>query len=129
MPASLTLRVSALWRQLRCRSTLSAPDERTLDIRLGGSLFTGPLSPLFRDLRRPLQTGDRIELTDLTITLLEATREGDVLAVRFAFAVPLEDASLRWVRWEGDGYVPFTPPPVGGTMELPAARGFIDQYR
>jgi hypothetical protein len=108
---------------------IERPDERTLDIRLGGSLFTGPLSPLFRDLRRPLQTGDRIELTDLTITILEATREGDVLAVRFAFAVPLEDASLRWVRWEGDGYVPFTPPPVGGTMELPAARGFIDQYR
>ena len=104
-------------------------DERTLDIRMDGGLFAGPLSWLFRDRGHPLRPGDRIELTDLTVTVLEAGPGGDVLAVRFEFGVPLEDASLRWVRWEDDGYVPFTPPAVGQAVELPAARGVTDQFR
>jgi hypothetical protein len=104
-------------------------DERTLEIHMDGGLFAGPLSLLFRDSRHPLRTGDRIELADLTVTVLDATPTGDVLAARFEFGVPLEDASLRWVRWDDGGYVPFTPPPVNRTVELPAARGVTDQFR
>jgi len=109
--------------------TVSRRDARTLDIRMEGGLLASPLGPLFRSRRHPLRPGDRFELTDLTVTVLDATATGDVRAARFEFAVPLEDASLRWVRWEGDGYVAFTPPPVNGSVELPAARGFTDQYR
>lgn len=104
-------------------------DDRTLDIRMDGGLFAGPLSWLFRDSEHRLRTGDRIELTDMTVTVLDASPKGDVLAARFEFGVPLEDDSLRWVRWDDGGYIPFTPPPVGRTLELPAARGVTDQFR
>jgi hypothetical protein len=109
--------------------TVSRIDDRTLDIRLDGGLFAGPLGPLFRDNRHRLRAGERIELSDLAVTVLDATPTGDVRAARFEFGVPLEDASLRWVRWVNGGYVPFTPPPVGRTVELPAARSLMDQYR
>jgi len=104
-------------------------DERTLDIRMDGGLFAGPLSWLFRDRRNPLRAGDRIELADLTVTVLDAGPESQVLAARFEFGVPLEDASLRWVPRDDGGYIPFTPPPVGRAVELPAARGVTDQFR
>jgi len=109
--------------------SLHRVDSRTLDVHMDGGLFAGPLSGLFRDERNPLRAGDRITLTGLTITVLAADPEGDVLAARFEFGVPLEDPSLRWVRWEEDGYVPFPSPPVGSTVELPAARGMVDRYR
>jgi hypothetical protein len=36
------------------------------------------------------------------------------------FAVPLEDASLVWMRWQdARGYVPATPPAIGTTVVLP----------
>jgi len=104
-------------------------DDRTLDIRMDGGLFAGPLSGLFRDGRHPLRTGDRVELRGLTVTVLEATSDGDVLEARFEFSVPLEHSSLRWVRWDDGGYVPFTPPPVGRSVGLPSARSVIDRYR
>lgn len=104
-------------------------DPRTLDIRMDGGLFASPLAGLFRDGRTPMRAGERIELSDLTVTVLEADATGDVLAARFEFGVPLEDRSLRWVRWNDGGYVAFVPPPVGETVELRAARGELDRYR
>ena len=104
-------------------------DERALDIRMDGGLFAGPLGGLFRDDQHPFRTGDRVELTGLTVTVLDATSDGNVLEARFEFSVPLEDASLRWVRWDDGGYIPFRPPPVGRTVQLPAARSVVDQFQ
>jgi len=109
--------------------TVSRPGERTLDIRMHGGLFAGPLGELFHDPRRLLLPGTRVELGGLTVTVLETAPSGDVLAARFDFAVPLEDGSLRLLRWEDGGYVPFAPPAVGRAVELPAARGVLDRFR
>jgi hypothetical protein len=103
-------------------------DERTLDIRMNDGLFAGPLSRLFRGPRKPLRSGDRIELGDWRVTVIDAAPDGDVRQARFEFTVPLEDASLRWVCWEDDGYVPFEPPAVGESVRLPAALGLLDQF-
>jgi hypothetical protein len=104
-------------------------DDRTIDIRLQGSLFAGPLAPLFQNRQRPVEAGHRVELTGMTVTVLEANGRGDVSAARFMFDVPLEDSSLRWVRWEGEGYVPFVPPAIGGRVELAPARGLLEELR
>jgi len=109
--------------------TVERVDERTIDIRLDGSLFAGPLSPLFQNPERPLEVGDRVDLTGMTATVLGVDDRGGVSAVRFTFAVPLEDSSLRWLRWEGEGYVPFVPPSRGSRVEVAAARGFLDELR
>jgi hypothetical protein len=50
------------------------------------------------------------------------TPDGQPRDVVFRFAVPLEDPSLFWLRWSGEGFVPFTPPAIGRTVLLPAPR-------
>ncbi|NIM02311.1 MAG: hypothetical protein GTO30_15125, partial [Acidobacteria bacterium] len=122
-------------RSMRPLATTPVPlvvtrvDERTLDVRMEGGLFAGPLGRLFRGWRDPLRAGDRVELDGWTVTVLDAAADGDVLEARFEFAVPLEDPSLHWVRWEDHGYVPFSPPPVGRSIRVPAARSLLEQYR
>jgi hypothetical protein len=37
------------------------------------------------------------------------------------FREPLESSRLIWMQWRGQGYVPFTPPPLGESTTLPAA--------
>jgi len=45
--------------------------------------------------------------------------------VHYEFAVPLEDPSLRWMRWQDGVYVPWRPPALGETEELPPSRGIF----
>ena len=77
---------------------------------------------LFRDnVADPLELGDRIELTDLTIEIT-AVADGRPAEVSFSFARPLEDPSLHWLQWKDGIYVPFDVPAIGETVELPPAR-------
>jgi len=48
--------------------------------------------------------------------------EGRPAEATFRFAVPLEDASLRWAVARGDGWAPFRPPAVGESVLVEAAR-------
>jgi hypothetical protein len=104
-------------------------DERSLDIRMEDGLFYGPLGCLFRDVERPLRAGDRFDLDGMIVTVVEVLEDGSPVEARFEFSLPLEDPSLRWIRWDDDRYVPFAPPPVGETVELPAALSFFDRIR
>ena len=54
--------------------------------------------------------------------VLDGFTTGLATRVTFRFAVPLEDASLRWRVWHDGAYQPFELPPIGGTVELPAER-------
>jgi len=65
--------------------------------------------------------GQKVELKDMTIDVLEV-EEGLPSAVKFRFSVPLEDASLVWFHWQDNGYVPFTPPAIGETINFEGAR-------
>ncbi|MEM7583577.1 MAG: hypothetical protein AAF560_09380 [Acidobacteriota bacterium] len=76
------------------------------------------LDHLFRDVASdPFVTGDRIELSELAIEILEA-ESGRPMAVAFRFAVPLEDPSLRWVSWQDGVYVPFELLAIGESVDL-----------
>jgi hypothetical protein len=37
---------------------------------------------------------------------------------RYRFDVPLESSTLRWQQWGPEGFTAFTPPSVGGSVEL-----------
>jgi hypothetical protein len=95
------------------------PDPRTLRFELHGGLFDSYLGRLFRDHRQPFEPGDTVELERMRVEVLAADEAGQPTELLFRFPVPLEDPSLRWITWEGRGYVPFTPPAVGETISLP----------
>lgn len=101
-------------------------DEHTLAIRPTGSFLAWPFDRLFRGEQFPLAVGDQVDLPGMTATVMQATDHGDPTEVTFRFEVPLEDTSLRWLQWTTGGFEPFTPPPVGETVELRA--GFTTPF-
>jgi hypothetical protein len=68
-----------------------------------------------------MQKGERVMLTGMTAEVVELTEDGRPAVVRFTFAHRLERQPYRWVQWQGNRYVSFTPPPVGGSIELPGS--------
>ena len=97
-------------------------DARTLELRYAGGILGSPLLELYRARSLPMPVGTRVELSDMTATVTEVTADQRVAAARFTFTTPLDDPGYRWLAW-GDGrYVPFTPPAIGASVELPAAQ-------
>jgi len=95
-------------------------DQRTMRVRVPGGLYRGFLGRLFRDPRRPLAPGARVELSDLSVEIAASTGDGRPAEMIFRFAVPPEDPSLVWVAWQDGRYVPFTPPAIGDTVTVKA---------
>ena len=60
----------------------------------------------------------RLDLSDVRVEVISLTEDRRPRRVRFTFAVPLEDPSLRWVLFEDGRYVPFAVPPVGGLVNI-----------
>jgi hypothetical protein len=122
-------------------TTISRPGPSTLTIRPGGGYLAPPGSPatgpdaklgtfhpgyfhqmldtLFRD-RTPFRVGDRIELGEAVVEVIEIYDDGRPVAASFHFQSGLEDPSLRWLQWNEGIYIPFEPPAVGETVVLPA---------
>lgn len=99
---------------------VSRPDARTLLLRpaLGYLRFFEDTN--VRARRVPFAAGDRVELPDLAIEVRAVTADARPAEIEVRFAVPLEDPSLRWVAWRDGAYRAFVPPPVGGSVTLPA---------
>lgn len=79
------------------------------------------LDLLVRRADRPMALGETIELTVVTLEVTDLTEDNRPAEITFRFRVPLEDPSLRWFQLTRDGYVPFTPPAIGETVEVPRA--------
>ena len=101
-------------------------DAHTLDLQLEYGLFSTPISRYFRSAERAMAVGDRFEIADLEIEILALKSPGDPQTLRYRFAVPLEDPSLRWLRWQDRVYVPWSPPRLGESVELLPGRGIFD---
>lgn len=123
--------------------TLTRVDDRTLLVRTQQGFYpafdNGPrptparsarmdeaymyedVASFFRDTIHPLPQGQEIGLEGMTVQVVEQTTDARPLAVRMVFAHSLEDATYGWLRWNWDrgAYEPFTPPPIGGSIELP----------
>jgi hypothetical protein len=68
---------------------------------------------------RGLRPGQTIRLTGVSVQVGALSRDGRPLEARVTFAVPLEDPSLKWVRWSAESaYVPFKPPAIGQTVVI-----------
>ena len=98
---------------------ISRLDERTLRVRLGGSLFSGTLGSLFHG-GEPLGPGQVARLPRFAVEVRAVDGAGEPRELLFRFDRPLEDPSLRWVVSYGGPYEPFMPPPPGRSVALPA---------
>jgi hypothetical protein len=98
-------------------------DASTLDVDLERGLFRSAFARLYRDADHRFTPGQVIALTGVTITIVETAQDGTPTRIRYRFDRPLEDPTLRWVRWEEPAYVPFTLPTVGETVHLESAIG------
>ena len=68
---------------------------------------------------RDLRPGQTIKLTGVTVQVGALSLDGRPLEARVTFDVPLEDPSLKWLRWSTENmYVPFTPPAIGETVVI-----------
>jgi hypothetical protein len=109
--------------------TITRVDAHTLRVKLHGKFFSGVLGRLFRGKDQPIVVGQEFSLTGMTAQVIALTPAGEPEEVVYRFAVPLEDSSLRWLRWETNSYIPFIPPPLGQSLQLPAALGPFDLFR
>jgi hypothetical protein len=96
------------------------PDATTLVLRPAGGYLRYFEDTNVRSRQLPFAAGDQVELPGLTITIRSVTADARPAEVAYRFAVPLDDASLRWRVWRDGAYRPFVPPPVGDTVQLPA---------
>jgi hypothetical protein len=99
-------------------------DDRTITVRPRGGYLVTVFDRLFRDDKQRLSVGERIELTGMTVEITELTDNGRPAEAAFTFSVDLEDTSLRWLQYEKGKYVPFRPPAVGQSVELPGFNPF-----
>jgi hypothetical protein len=98
--------------------TLTRTSEWELLVRpTVGFVAYGP-DQVFRSSRYPLRLGEKVELSDMTITITELRAEGNPAAAVFAFREPLESPKHVWLAWDQHGCHPFSPPRVGETVTL-----------
>lgn len=94
-------------------------DEFTLRLRPQGGFCATEIERMLRSRSQPMAVGYTVKLSDLQVRVTEVTADGRAAEAEFRFAVPLEDPSLLWVRWEGDSLVAYQPPRVGESVALP----------
>jgi hypothetical protein len=96
---------------------------RSLRVRFPDGFFPTETSRYFRSQNDRFSPGQHLELPGLSVTVESLDARGDPAQVLYEFPVPLEDSSLRWMRWQDSVYVPWSPPALGQTEKLPAVRG------
>src|SRR5262249_39052781 len=71
-----------------------------------------------RSARIPLHRGDRVGLSEMTITVLNVSPDGKPTVCDFEFAHPLESPSYVWLTWQGDGLRALHVPKDGESRTL-----------
>jgi hypothetical protein len=120
IPCRLRVLTSSLLRPVK----IHRPDANTLVVQPEYGYYAWILDALFRDNKHPFSVGDRVELTGMTVEILELTGDNRPAKAAFTFIVPLEDPSLRWLQYKDGAFVPFTPPAIGQSMVLKAENLF-----
>jgi hypothetical protein len=93
--------------------TLRREDERTVVLHRDEGFTSRQAEQLFRDPEIVWHPGERFELPDMIVEIRDLTDRGFPSDVAFRFAVPLEDASLRWFELRDSKLVSFNLPKIG----------------
>jgi hypothetical protein len=75
----------------------------------------------FYNPRNPMQVGQVVALSEVTVEVTEMTGDGRIAQAAFTFAHPLEDNRYIWLLWDEDTstYERVQMPPVGETRVYP----------
>jgi hypothetical protein len=114
IPRHLRVLTSSLFRPVK----IYRPDSNTITVQPEYGYYAWVFDALFRDKKHPFSIGDRVEMTGMTVEILELTDDNRPAKAAFIFAVPLEDPSLRWLQYKDGSFVSFTPPAIGQTVVL-----------
>jgi hypothetical protein len=76
----------------------------------------------------PLRKGDRVELSQMTVEIVELTRDGRPAVCDFVFALPLESPSYVWRTWRDGRLQPFRVPAEGESVRY-ATSSTLDHPR
>ncbi len=117
-------------RHLRALSTggtieVTRVGPRSLQVSFPDGFFPTAFSHYVRSPNDRFSTGQRLALPGMTVVVESLDAHGDPERVLYKFPVPLEDPSLRWMRWKDGVYVPWTPPAVGKTARFSPQAGIF----
>ena len=98
--------------------TITRTDEHTFEIEAQGGFITNTFDRLYRGCTDPMTQGQRIELCDMAAEILTLTQDQRPLKVRFSFTKPLENRTICFYQWKKTGFIPFTPPDIGHSVQL-----------
>ena len=110
------------WRTLSSgpeRVTLERTGPASLVLAWEDGLLSDEYTRLFRSVRPPMRSGDRVVLDGLVVTVLEVTSDGRPRRAEFRFDAPLDSGQFIAYAWRGDGFVRFALPEAGRRIELP----------
>ena len=99
--------------------TITRLSDRVLRVRPARGFFSHWTDRLYRSERNPLRTGERVELSDMTVTIGPLTPSGTPAEADFEFRESLEAQRYLWLRWEGETCLPGDPPRIGETLVFP----------
>jgi len=105
--------------------TVERLDSRTLSIHLADGLFPDPFTRYFRSKEHGFLDGQRFQIEGLSVEVQALNEDGDPQLIVYRFDVPLEDPSLRWLRWKEGVYEPWSPPVAGQSVELAPSGGLF----
>jgi len=101
-----------------------SPETSREDFKLNFVYFYDEFNSLFRPEDLPFRAGEQVELTGMSVEVIDVDRKGQPTQVLFRFAVSLDDPSLSWLQWNwkkgGFGsYSRFNVPAVGEKTYIP----------
>ncbi|HVU02199.1 MAG TPA: hypothetical protein VHE30_10615 [Polyangiaceae bacterium] len=100
------------------RLELTRTSEQSLDVRPKDGFFSVPFDRIHRGPRLRFRRGEELDFKGVAVTITEVDADGDPVAARFSFALPLESERYRFLAFRGGRYVPFAVPAVGGRASL-----------
>jgi hypothetical protein len=95
-----------------------SPQTSRKDFKLHFVYFYNEFNSLFRPEYLPFRAGEQVELTGMSVEVIDVDRASQPVEVQFRFAVPLDDPSLSWLQWDWKkgrfgSYSQFEVPVVG----------------
>lgn len=84
-----------------------------------GMLSTHP-ERHYRSLALRFRRGDWVQMPGWTAVVQDVTADGRPRAVDFVFDAPLDSPQYVWRTFRDGRFVPFSPPPSGGSARFPA---------
>jgi hypothetical protein len=108
------------------RLTRTGPSSFLLE-PVGRPMLTGAFETLYRSPEAPFTPGAQGARCGAAIRVL-ATEGGRPSQIEVDVGAPLEDPGLVLLAWRDGGLRRVTPPPVGGTLELPWSPGPLGFY-